>query len=177
MQATARRPSRAPVVVVIAFFTIAVALVLIGAQWSLDRAPPITVSKPGTADAPRSVTVIMRDYLYEPDPLVLVPGETVRFTIFDSGLVGHEFALGDEAMQTAWASADAAATPPALLATAPPASVPPGTGGLRVVVASGQQVVRDYVVPSSGQLQLMCHLPGHLERGMQVQVQLQPAPA
>jgi uncharacterized cupredoxin-like copper-binding protein len=157
---------------VIVFFTIAVALVLIGAQRSMDQAGSVAVDRPGTPDTPRAVSVIMRDYLFEPTPLVLVPGETVRFTILGAGLDRHEFALGDQAMQEAWAAANAAATPPAMFATAPPASVDPGIGGLRVVVGSGQSVTRDYVVPESGELLLMCHLPGHVERGMVGQVEL-----
>jgi uncharacterized cupredoxin-like copper-binding protein len=159
-------------VVLIVFFAISVTLVLIGAQRSLERPPRIAVASPGTADTPRPVTVIMRDYLFEPSPLVLVPGETVRFTILDSGLVGHEFTLGDESVQAAWAAANAAATPPAFLATAPPASVAPGVGGLRVLVPSGGQAVVDYTVPEGGELLLMCHLPGHVEQGMVGQVEL-----
>jgi uncharacterized cupredoxin-like copper-binding protein len=162
------------VFVVIAFFAIAVTLVVIGAQRSLERPSPPAVASPGTAGAPRDVTVIMRDYLFEPNPLVLVPGETVRFTILDSGLVEHELTLGDRAVQNAWAQADAAATPPGFLASAPPASVAPGTGGLRVLVPSGGSAVREYTVPASGELLLMCHLPGHLERGMVGRVELQP---
>ena len=81
----------------------------------------------------------MRDYRFDPTPVVLVPGETVRLTILNGGLVEHELTLGDEDVQVAWAQADAAATPPAPFATPPPASVPPGTGGLRVLLGSGEQ--------------------------------------
>ena len=108
----------------------------------------------------------MRDYRFDPTPVVLVPGETVRFTIFNAGLEAHDFVIGDEAVQRAWHVADAEATPPNLLATAPPASVPPDTGGLRVLLGSGQQAVVEYTVPSDEQLALLCHIPGHIERGM-----------
>ena len=67
----------------------------------------------------------MRDYSFEPTPVVLVPGETVRFTVFNAGLEVHDFVIGDAEVQQAWSIADAAATPPNLFATAPPASVPP----------------------------------------------------
>jgi uncharacterized cupredoxin-like copper-binding protein len=118
------------------------------------------------------VTVIMRDYRFDPTPVVLVPGETVRFTIFNGGLVEHDFVIGDEAVQRAWHAADAAATPPALLATAPPASVPPGTGGLRVLLGSGQKAVVEYEVPQDQVLALLCHIPGHIEKGMVGAVEL-----
>ena len=101
--------------------------------------PDVEIAQAGTPAEPRDVTVIMRDYRFDPTPVVLVPGETVRFTILNGGLVDHDFVIGDEAVQRAWHAADAAATPPALLATAPPASVPPETGGLRVLLGSGQQ--------------------------------------
>ena len=51
------------------------------------------------------------------------------------------------------------------LATAPPASVAPQVGGLRLVLASGASTVVDYQVPAAGELQMICHLPGHAERG------------
>jgi len=158
-------------VVVIVFGVIATVLIFIGATRS--TAPPdVQIDTAGTTQAPRPVTVIMRDYRFEPTPVVLVPGETVRFTIFNAGLEVHDFVIGDAEVQQAWSEADAAATPPNLLATAPPASVPPGTGGLRVFLSSGQQASVDYTVPSDEQLALLCHIPGHIEKGMVGRVDL-----
>jgi uncharacterized cupredoxin-like copper-binding protein len=170
----APRISRAPVIVVGAFFAIAVTLVVIGAQLSLNPAPAVTVTAPGTADAPRAINVIMRDYHFDPTPVVLVPGETVRITVFNAGMVEHELTLGAAAVQEAWFKADAAATPPAPFASAPPASVPPGTGGLRVLLSSGRQQVVEYTVPATGEVLLLCNLPGHIARGMIGRVELQP---
>lgn len=170
------RVSRAPIVVVVAFFAIALTLVIIGAQRPHEPAPSIAVASPGTPASPRDLAVIMRDYRFDPTPVVLARGETVRFTIFNAGLVEHEFTLGDAAVQLAWASADAAATPPGLFATAPPASVPPDTGGLRVWLASGDRATVEYVVPSAGDLLLLCNLPGHIERGMIGRVAFDPGP-
>lgn len=62
--------------------------------------------------------------------------------------------------------------PPALFQTAPPASVPADTGGLRVLLASGKQSVVEYTVPPGQELRLLCNLPGHIERGMIGQVEL-----
>ena len=75
-------------------------------------------------------------------------------------------------MQRAWHAADAAATPPSLLATAPPASVAPGTGGLRVLL--GLRPAGGGGVPRAGdqQLALLCHIPGHIEKGMVGAVEL-----
>ncbi len=108
-----KRPSLAPLVVVAVFFAVTITLVLIGAQRSGEPAPSIAIGRAGTPDQPRPVTVIMRDYLFDPTPLVLVAGETIRLTVFSAGMTTHELVLGDRAVQDAWAGADAAATPPA----------------------------------------------------------------
>jgi uncharacterized cupredoxin-like copper-binding protein len=170
-----RRPSLAPLIVVAIFFVVAVTLVLIGAQQSAAPAPSIGITRAGTPADPRPVTVLMRDYLFDPTPLVLVAGETIRLTVFSAGMTAHELVLGDDAVQQAWAAADAAATPPAPFATAPPASVPPATGGIRLLLTSGETATVDYVVPETGVLKLLCHLPGHIERGMIGQVELRRA--
>ncbi len=166
-----RRPSRTPVLLVIIGFGLATTLVLVGALLaSLPAAEP-EITEPGTVDAPRGVNVIMRDYRFDPTPIYLVPGETVRLNVFNGGLVEHELVLGDASVQAAWAAADAAATPPGPFATAPPASVPADVGGLRVVLASGASAVVDYKVPERAsmpddELAMVCHLPGHADRGM-----------
>ena len=162
-----RRISRAPVYVTLGFFAVALTLVLIGASRSAEKPTSSpTVTQPGTVDRPRAVTVIMRDYLFEPVPLGLYPGEPIHLTVFNAGLEPHELVLGDAAVQAAWAAADAAATPPAPFTTAPPASAPPGVGGIRLFVPSGQSATADWTVPVADPLFLQCHLPGHLERGM-----------
>jgi uncharacterized cupredoxin-like copper-binding protein len=158
--------SRAPIVVVIVFAVVAITLVFIGMQRPGEPPPDVEITQAGTTDAPRDVTVIMRDYRFDPTPVVLVPGETVRFTIFNAGLEVHDFVIGDADVQRAWSLADAEATPQNLLATAPPASVPPGTGGLRVFLRSGERASVDYGVPDDEQLSLLCHIPGHIEKGM-----------
>lgn len=171
-----RRPSVAPFVVVAGFLAVAVILVLIGAERSAAPAPSVAIARPGTPAEPRDVVVIMRDYLFDPTPLVLVSGETIRLTVFDAGLQPHELVLGDADVQAAWSAAHAAATPPAPFATPPAASVPPGTGGLRVWVGSGNQATVDWTVPRDADLLLMCHLPGHLEQGMIGRVELRTRP-
>lgn len=165
-----RGVSRAPVVILVGGLALAVTLVLLGAALAAAPAPVPTIAQPGTADSPRPVNVIMRDYHFDPTPLYLVPGETVRLNVVNAGLVEHELVLGDAAVQAAWAAADAAATPALPLATAPPASVPPGVGGLRITLASGAATTVDYTVPSSRDIELVCQLPGHVERGMVGQV-------
>ena len=117
----------------------------------------------------------MRDFLFEPRPIRLVPAETVRFTIVNAGLVAHDFVLGDDAVQAAWAAADAAATPAIIGATAPPASLPADAGGLRVWLPSGATGSATYVVPpptDASRLVLACRIPGHAEEGMVGELEL-----
>ena len=160
-------------VVLIAGAALAISLVLLGAALAGAPAPtPAPSAQPGTDESPRDVNVIMRDYHFDPTPLYLYPGETIRLNVFNAGMVDHELVLGDTSVQQAWSNADAAATPPGALATAPPASVEPGVGGLRIVLPSGGTTSVIYHVPLAGPLQMMCHLPGHLERGMVADVVL-----
>ncbi len=117
----------------------------------------------------------MRDYLFEPNPIVLHPGETVRFNIINAGLLAHEFVLGDATVQAAWASAEAAATPPGFTATPPPVSLPPEQAGFRVYLDSGQSASATYLVPIDQVLELACQIPGHIEQGMVGTIELIPA--
>jgi uncharacterized cupredoxin-like copper-binding protein len=151
---------------------LAVTLVLLGASLAASPAPVPVIASPGTAAAPRPISVIMRDFKFDPTPLYLIPGETVRISVFNGGLVEHELVLGDDHVQGAWALADAQATAPAPLSTAPPASVTPGTGGLRLLLGSGASTTVDYLVPATGEVSVYCHLPGHAERGMVGEVTL-----
>jgi uncharacterized cupredoxin-like copper-binding protein len=140
------------------------ALVALGcAAPSPEPTPP---PSPGTAEAPRVVNVIMRDYLFEPNPIVLYAGETVRFNVVNAGLLPHEFVLGDAAVQAAWASAEAAATPPGFTATPPPVSLPPDQAGFRIWLESGQSASGVYLVPDDPALELVCQIPGHVAKGM-----------
>jgi uncharacterized cupredoxin-like copper-binding protein len=161
-----------PVAFLVLGLGLAGVLVLLGGALASAPAPPPDIPQPGTSGSPRPVNVIMRDYRFDPTPLYLVPGETVRLNLINGGLVAHELVLGDASVQTAWQLADGVATPPVPLATSPPASVPPGTGGLRVLLASGGSAVADYAVPPTGTIALVCHLPGHAERGMVGEVTL-----
>jgi uncharacterized cupredoxin-like copper-binding protein len=133
-------------------------------------APPLV---PGTSAAPREVNLIARDFVFTPDPVQLVPGETVLLHVINGGLEVHEAVIGDAAVQDAWEAAEAATAgrPPG---PTPVVSVPPDVAGVRVVVASGQRVDIVWTVPASagGAAWVVgCHIPGHWARGMQVPVE------
>ena len=152
--------------------------------------PPATPSiAPGDSSAPRAVNLIAKDYAFLPDTLDLVPGETVVLHVINGGLETHEAIIGDQAVQDAWAAAEAA------VAGAPPGptpvvSVPPDVAGVRIVVRSGERVDLVWTVPRNAAAApsatagdaawtVGCHIPGHLDKGMQIPVrwvEATPAP-
>ncbi len=158
--------SRWPVIVLVVGLGLAAGLVLIGANLAAQPVASPPIGSPGTAAQPRAVTIIMRDYHFDPTPLYLFRGETIRLTVLNAGMLEHELVLGDEAVQSQWAIVDAAASPGTPFATAPPASTPAGIGGLRVVLPSGGTTTVLYEVPDQGNVLLLCNLPGHQEHGM-----------
>ncbi len=147
----------------------------------MPATPPIS---PGNSSVPREVNIIAKDWEFLPDPVDLVPGETVLFHFVNGGLEIHEMVIGDAAVQDAWEVAEAATVghPPG---PTPVVSVPPGLEGLRVVAASGQRVDVVWTVPrlavtSSADAALMigCHIPGHWAKGMVVPIRfVRPSPA
>ncbi len=130
--------------------------------------------------APREVNVILKDWIFLPDPVDVVPGETVLLHVVNGGLEIHELVIGDLTIQDAWEAAEgAAANPPP--GPTPVVSVPPDVAGLRVVAASGQRVDVTWAVPADrtvlGRLLLGCHIPGHWAKGMRAGIRIAPAGA
>jgi uncharacterized cupredoxin-like copper-binding protein len=139
-------------------------------------APPATpLPSPGDAAHPRDVNIIARDYSFAPDPLDLVPGETVVLHVVNAGLETHEAVIGDQSVQDAWEIAEAA-TAGAPPGPTPVVSVPAGVAGLRVVVASGARMDIEWTVPAEparvASLVVGCHIPGHYAKGMHVPVRV-----
>src|SRR5215216_6785888 len=98
--------------------------------------PPV---RPGSSATPREVNVVMKDWVFLPDPVDVVPGETVLLHVVNGGLIVHEAVIGGPAVQAAWEAAEAAAANPPPGAT-PVVTVPSDVAGLRVVVESGKRV-------------------------------------
>lgn len=131
--------------------------------------PPTPPIVPGSSATPREVNIVMKDWVFLPDPVDVVPGETVLLHVVNGGLEIHEAVIGDRAIQDAWEAAEgAAANPPP--GPTPLVSVPPTVAGIRIVVASGQRVDFVWTVPADPAvvrgLVLGCHIPGHWAKGM-----------
>jgi uncharacterized cupredoxin-like copper-binding protein len=158
--------------------SLAAAMALCGATCEAGAAPATPLPSAGSEAQPREVNLVMRDYSFSPDPVDLIPGETIRLQVVNAGLDWHEAVVGDQASQDAWEIAEAA------LAGAPPGptpavSVPADLAGLRVVVPSGGRVDVTWTVPSDplevARLIVGCHLPGHYARGMKAAVRMPAA--
>src|SRR4029079_12378609 len=133
-------------------------------------APPV---RAGSSSTPREVNIVLKDWIFLPDPVDVVPGETVLLHVVNGGLEVHELVIGDQAVQDAWEPPELATigAPPG---PTPAVSVPPAVTGIRVVVPSGQRVDLTWTVPASAadvaRLLLGCYIPGHWAKGMRAGV-------
>jgi uncharacterized cupredoxin-like copper-binding protein len=170
----------------VARFATATGMILLTIACEAGPPPATPPPSPGTVSAPREVNIIAKDWQFLPNPIDLVPGETVLFHIVNGGLEIHEVVIGDRAVQDAWESAEAATVghPPG---PTPAVSVAPDLAGLRVVVASGQRVDVAWTVPAepaggaesaaADALLVGCHIPGHWAKGMVVPIRfVRPPP-
>lgn len=148
--------------------TLAIALALTGCTRGAPSATPPIV--PGSSSTPREVNLIAKDYTFLPDTLDLVPGETVLLHVINGGLAVHEAIIGGADVQEAWEIAEAA-TEGAPPGPTPVVSVSPDAAGIRVVVASGERVDIVLTVPVAAEPWIVgCHIPGHIQKGMQIPV-------
>jgi uncharacterized cupredoxin-like copper-binding protein len=159
-------------------FVIAIACLVVLAGCGTGPSSSIPAISPGSSGAPREVNIIAKDWLFLPDRVDVVPGETVMLHVINGGLDLHEAVIGGAAVQDAWEVAEAATvgSPPG---PTPVVSVPPDVSGLRTVVASGQRVDIVWTVPASAAAGLVvgCHIPGHWAKGMVVPVHfVEPPP-
>ena len=155
----------------------AAALVLAIGVAGCDAGPPPATPpiRAGTSAAPREVNIVMKDWVFLPDPVDIVPGETVLLHVVNGGLEIHEVVIGGPAVQDAWETAEGAAANPPPGAT-PLVSVSSDLAGIRIAVPSGQRIDLAWTVPADpavvGGLVLGCHIPGHWAKGMKAAVRI-----
>jgi len=151
---------------------IAATLVVVGCEAGLP--PPTPPVRAGTSAAPREVNIVLKDWVFLPDPVDVIPGETVVLHVVNGGLEVHEAVIGDQRVQDAWEAAEAA-TAGAPPGPTPIVSVPPGVAGIRIVAASGRRVDFVWAVPGAdvaGGLLVGCHVPGHWAKGMRAAIRV-----
>ena len=167
-------PSAKTPLAVVLVLGLAAILALAAIACDAGPPPPTPPVRPGSSAAPREVNVVLKDWVFLPDPVDLVPGETVILHVVNGGLDIHELVIGDQAVQDAWEAAEATHADPPPGAT-PAVSVAPDVAGIRVVVASGQRVDLTWTAPGAadlGRLLLGCHIPGHWAKGMRASVRV-----
>ncbi len=156
-----------------------VAFGLAGAIAGCEAGPPPPTPRivPGTSGAPREVNIVMKDWVFLPATVDVVPGETVLLHVVNGGLIVHEAVIGNVSVQDAWEAAEGVAADPPPGPT-PVVSVPPDVAGIRVVVESGKRIDITWTVPADpavvGALLLGCHIPGHWAQGMRASIVVAP---
>ncbi|MFD0388022.1 cupredoxin domain-containing protein [Tistrella bauzanensis] len=93
---TPRRASSAVGTITLALTAVLTATIIASAAPArADGGHGFAFGRPATAtEATRSVTITMRDVLFEPDSLTVAPGEVIRFVLKNEGALLHEFNLG-----------------------------------------------------------------------------------
>ena len=132
--------------------------------------------------ATRTVTITMRDNLYEPESLTVKPGEIVRFVLVNKGELLHEFNIGTAAMHAKHQEEMAMMMQHGML-------TPTGMnhdmskmdhskmGGMNmgdmkhddpnsVLVEPGKSAEIVWKFPKEATLEFACNVPGHYESGM-----------
>jgi Cu+-exporting ATPase len=113
----------------------------------------------------RTVALDATDALrFDPAALTVAQGETVAFTVTNSGQLQHEFVIGDAAAQAEHEQEMASGMQMSRAADSDAISLAPGE--TRTLV---------YTFDQPGTLYYGCHVPGHYQAGMQGTITITPA--
>ena len=134
--------------------------------------------KPAEASkAARTVTVVMRDNLFEPESIPVQAGETVRFVVKNEGQLVHEFNIGTAAMHAAHQDEMMMMVDHGVLESdrINRDRMKMDMGGGRtmehndpnsVLLEPGQSGEVIWTFPEHATLEFACNVPGHYESGM-----------
>ena len=134
---------------------------------------------PGRAgDVARTIDIVMKDNLYEPESIAIEAGETVRFRIRNVGKALHEFGLGSEEMHVAHRPQMAMMFEHGMLEidriNRDRMKMDHGgaMGGMShddpnsVLVEPGESAEMIWTFTKAMALEFACNIPGHYESGM-----------
>ncbi|WP_281019418.1 MULTISPECIES: plastocyanin/azurin family copper-binding protein [unclassified Minwuia] len=133
------------------------------------------IGKPGVAtDVTRTIGIIMRDNLYEPETLEIREGETVRFTVRNEGEFVHEFNIGTATMHAAHQEEMMGMMESGMLEPdrINHAMMNHGSHGMKhddpnsVLLEPGQSAEIIWTFPDHARLEFACNVPGHYQTGM-----------
>ncbi len=127
--------------------------------------------------ATRTITITLKDNVYEPETAAVNPGETIRFVVVNKGDFLHEFALGQpndhakhqEMMKTMMDHG--MITPTSVNRGAMKMDMGPGghahgPESASVLVEPGQRAELTWKFTKPMTLEFACTIPGHYESGM-----------
>lgn len=124
-------------------------------------------SPASAAEADRTVRIRAYDSMaFDPSPITVEAGETVRFVVTNAGDERHSFTLGTPAYQRRHERAMQGMAARELAGHMD--DVPNG-----VVVPPGGTGALTWTFAQEGPVQFACHLPGHYAAGMQGGIRLQ----
>ena len=134
----------------------------------------------GTPENPRTIEIAMVDIAFEPADIAVQSGETVRFLFTNEGVAKHEATFGDEAEQEEHAAemreVEDMDTDTDMDMDGPeaehdddevaPLVLEPGASG---------EVIVTFDDPDVSSTIIGCHVPGHWEAGMRLDVSVTSA--
>lgn len=151
-------------------FFASVALVLAACQGGGSSAPATTTSpnasaSPAGSGAALTIEIKATDALqFEPPALTVKAGSPIRFVVTNTGSTDHEFYIGDQAAQEAHGIEMGGMQMGSMM--------PDETDGMSV--PAGQTKTLDYTFTEAGATLIGCHVPGHYEAGMKINVTVEP---
>jgi len=121
----------------------------------MDNGPMSSATQSPAGEATRTVKVTASDKLrFQPASLSVKQGETVAFTVTNTGKLVHEFVIGDQAFQDEHEMEMAGRT------------MPMGDDADGIGLPAGATKTLTYTFGQTGTLQFACHTAGHYKAGM-----------
>ncbi len=120
--------------------------------------------EPGvSADADRVIDIIAGDdFRFDPGSISVTAGETVTFRVINTGVIPHDFTVGDEATQQSHAEQMAEMTGMAM----------PDEPNA-IVIGPGETRELTWHFTEPGSFLIGCHQAGHYEAGMMAEVHVE----
>lgn len=113
------------------------------------------------AEASRTIEILAGDDLrFDPSALTVTAGETVTFRIVNTGVLPHDFTLGDQAKQDDHEAEMAGMTT--------------SDDENAIVVAAGETKELTWRFTEAGTVLIGCHQPGHYAAGMKGEITIEP---
>ena len=126
-----------------------------------------------SGDGRRVIEVDMTDIAFSIDTLEVSAGESVEFVFANEGAVDHEALFGDPAAQAAHHAemqGGAGHDISEMSGTDHGSGHEESAGAHEITVVPGQSIRVEHTFGEAGALEIGCHIPGHWEAGMKIDV-------